>query len=66
MPLERNYFAALLPALGGLVANPFVRGGVSGIGLVTFAAGVRELVGAIAQRQAEREAAAQESAPRLP
>ena len=64
--LDRNYFATEWPWMTAWLGNPFVRGGVSGIGLVTFAAGVRDLTAAIAQRQAARDAAAAASAPRLP
>jgi hypothetical protein len=49
---HRNYFAAMFPALGEFMANAFVRGGVTGIGLVTALAGLRDLVGAFLIRQA--------------
>jgi hypothetical protein len=39
---ERNLFAALAPWLSSIMGNPYVRGGVSGIGLVTTAAGLRD------------------------
>jgi hypothetical protein len=42
---EHNWFARLLPVLETAMDNAFVRGAVSGIGLVTVAAGVRELFG---------------------
>jgi len=39
-----NYFGLLWPWLGNLMGSAYVRGGVSGIGLITMAAGVRQLV----------------------
>jgi hypothetical protein len=63
---ERNYFAAELPLAAAMMANPFARGGVTGIGLVTLAAGLRDLVGVIAHRHARRFAGPHESAPPAP
>jgi hypothetical protein len=40
---ERNYFAQLLPPLQTFLINDFVRGGVSGLGLVNVLAGVAEI-----------------------
>jgi hypothetical protein len=40
---ERNYFAQLLPPLQTFLVNDFVRGGVSGLGLVNVLAGVAEI-----------------------
>lgn len=40
---ERNYFAQLLPPLQTFLLNDFVRGGVSGLGLVNVLAGVAEI-----------------------
>ena len=40
---RHNAFLTSIPALGGFMGNPFVRGAVTGIGLVTFGAGVRDL-----------------------
>ncbi len=40
---HRNAFAVAVPWLLGLMANPFVRGAVTGIGLVTLGAGIRDL-----------------------
>lgn len=42
---ERNFFAGALPLLDQVASNPFVRGGVSGIGAITALAGVAELAG---------------------
>ncbi len=40
---ERNYFADALPAVGLLTRSGFVRGAVSGLGLVSLAAGLADL-----------------------
>jgi len=49
---DRNYFAHLVPWLGIWMANEFVRGGVTGVGLITAFAGLRDLAGAIIARSA--------------
>jgi hypothetical protein len=43
-----------VPWLAGLLGNQFVRGGISGIGVVTVLAGLRDLAGAILARHAAR------------
>ena len=40
---ERNYFLQLVPVLEPFLTNDFVRGAVSGLGLVNFVAGVVEI-----------------------
>jgi hypothetical protein len=40
---EKNYFAYAWPALRSLLSNDFVRGAVSGLGLVNLFAGFAEL-----------------------
>jgi hypothetical protein len=40
---ERNYFAESLPLLQAIVKNNFVRGAVSGIGVLNLAAGLADL-----------------------
>jgi hypothetical protein len=40
---DRNFFADALPALRPLIINHFVRGAVSGLGVVNVAAGILEL-----------------------
>lgn len=42
---ERNYFVGLLPSVRPFALNPYVRGAISGIGLVCLAAAVAELLG---------------------
>jgi hypothetical protein len=50
---DRNLFLASLPALEGMVSNLFVRGAVSGIGLITAFAGLAELAAAVGSRRQE-------------
>ncbi|MFB3852536.1 MAG: hypothetical protein ACE148_01790 [Vicinamibacterales bacterium] len=40
---QRNYFLEVWPALASVAANPFVRGAVTGIGLVNLCAGLADL-----------------------
>ena len=47
---ERNFFADAVPALGAWMANEYVRGGVTGIGVVTAFAGLRDLTNAVLAR----------------
>ncbi len=49
---ERNYFAQALPAVGDLITNNYVRGAVSGLGLVNLYHGFAELVAAVIARHA--------------
>lgn len=48
---ERNFFAQAAPALGAITSNFYVRGAVSGLGLVNVAAGVSELVSMFLSRR---------------
>lgn len=47
---DRNYFVQALPAAGPLLTNNFVRGAVSGLGLINVIVGVAELVSMLASR----------------
>jgi hypothetical protein len=47
---EQNYFARAWPALQPLFVNNFIRGGISGLGLVNLVAGVFELMPMFAVR----------------
>jgi hypothetical protein len=47
---EANYFAAIWPDLLPVMTNDFVRGGVSGIGLINLGSGVAEIVGIFIMR----------------
>ena len=52
---DRNYFAFVVPWIGIWMSNSFVRGAVSGVGLVTAVAGLRDLSGVILARSAASE-----------
>ena len=53
---ERNYFADVIPGLESVLANPFVRGAVSGLGVVNVLAALGELVDVFgARRSAEHQ-----------
>ena len=54
---ERNYFAQLFPTLQPLITNHFVRGAVSGIGLINLTVGVTELVSIFTGRAGSRHVA---------
>jgi hypothetical protein len=53
---DRNYFAQALPAVQPIITNNFVRGAVSGLGLLNIAAGLIEIVSMVARRHRERPA----------
>ena len=55
----RNVFAQY-PLVAELLPNPFVRGAVSGIGLITASAGLAELAGALSRRRGEPPASSVE------
>lgn len=48
---DRNFFVQALPALAPVTSNGFVRGAVSGLGLINVAAGLSELVSLFASRR---------------
>lgn len=48
---ERNYFALGWPGVHAFITNNFVRGGVTGLGLVNLAAGIADLAGFFVPRQ---------------
>jgi hypothetical protein len=50
---ERNYFVDGLPLLQSLLTNDFVRGAVSGLGLVNIGAGIAELFSLFAARRVQ-------------
>ncbi len=51
---QRNYFGALVPALGEIMTNEFVRGAISGVGVITSFAGLRDLSAVLTARRTER------------
>lgn len=48
---DRNYFAQALPLVHAFITSNFVRGAVSGLGLLNIIAGVRELVSMLMARR---------------
>jgi hypothetical protein len=52
---DRNYFAESLPLLDAIISNNYVRGAVSGLGLINIAAGVVELFTLLVSRHVERQ-----------
>jgi hypothetical protein len=48
---EHNYFALAWPTVQSIVTNNFVRGGVSGLGLVNLAVGFTDLSRVFASRE---------------
>ena len=54
--VDKNYFAHAVPWLGWWMSNSFVRGGVTGVGIVTAFAGVRDLSGVIVARSTASDA----------
>lgn len=53
---DRNYFAQLLPPLQTIMTNNFVRGAVSGLGLINVSVGLAELVSILMARTSDRAA----------
>ncbi len=49
---DRNYFAQALPLVGMVMTNNFVRGAVSGLGVVNMAIGVGEVLAMLLARDA--------------
>ena len=49
---ERNYFAESLPLLHAFITNNFVRGAVSGLGVVNILAGLADLLSLVIARRA--------------
>jgi hypothetical protein len=52
---DRNYFVEAWPAVGQLLTNNFVRGAISGLGVVNLLAAVGELSDTFAQRRSRHE-----------
>ena len=48
---ERNYFAQALPGLSTLMGNHFLRGAISGLGVVNVIAGLSELFSLFSSRR---------------
>jgi hypothetical protein len=48
---ERNYFAAIWPVLQPIVSNNYLRGAVTGLGVVNLCAGFADLTYVFAARE---------------
>ena len=48
---ERNYFLSTFPALHEIIRNNYVRGGVSGLGVVNLLMGFNELASVLLARR---------------
>ena len=53
---DRNYFAQVAPPIEALITNNFVRGAVSGLGVINILAGLAEIVSMVLARTADRPA----------
>lgn len=53
---DRNYFAQAYPAVQALITNNFVRGAVSGLGVINVSTGLAELIAMVWARDGERPA----------
>src|SRR5690606_31454390 len=51
---DRNYFAQAVPLIGTVITNNFVRGAVSGLGVLNLLMGLSELAGLIWRRRRDR------------
>ena len=54
---DRNYFAEAVPVIHTIITNNFVRGGVSGLGLINLISGLGELVSILLARNTDPGAA---------
>ena len=48
---EENYFFEAVPLLGAFFTNPYVRGAISGLGIVNLLAGLAELLSPLFSRR---------------
>jgi len=54
---DRNYFAGMVPAIHTVITNNFVRGAVSGLGIINLLSGISELVSILLGRRTDTDAA---------
>ena len=52
---DRNYFAEAVPAIHAFITNNFVRGAVSGLGVINLIAGLGELISILLARNTDTE-----------
>jgi hypothetical protein len=60
---EHNYFAEMLPVLGEIIANPYLRGAVSGLGILNLYAAFSELGSLLSTRAADEQPSAPSTPP---
>ncbi len=53
---DRNYFAETVPAIHAVITNNFVRGAVSGLGIINLIAGLGELISILLARNTDTDA----------
>jgi hypothetical protein len=65
--MQRNFFVDLWPVFHGIVGNGFVKGAVSGLGVVNLAVGLAELVDLFLDRRtlADEDGAGDGNGPAL-
>jgi hypothetical protein len=54
---DRNYFAQAVPVIHTIIKNNFVRGAVSGLGLINLASGLTELISLLLARHTDTDPA---------
>ena len=54
---DRNYFAAAVPLIHTIIKNNFVRGAVSGLGVINLASGCFELISLLLARNTDTDPA---------
>jgi hypothetical protein len=53
---DRNYFAEAVPVIHAVITNNFVRGAVSGLGVINLIAGLGELISILLARNTDTDA----------
>lgn len=54
---DRNYFAETVPVIHTIITNNFVRGAVSGLGVINLMSGLGELISILLARNTDTDAA---------
>jgi hypothetical protein len=54
---DRNYFAQAVPVIHTIIKNNFVRGAVSGLGVINLASGLAELISLLLARNTDTDPA---------
>ena len=52
---DRNYFSALAPVLAAWIAHPYVRGAVTGVGIVSVVAALVEIGVLVSRRSSSAQ-----------